>query len=311
MTRKVIYKPRSWRDYNKALIQRGSLFLWINEEILEHWRAPPIKQRGAPRRYSDLAIKTILELKFLFNLTLRAAQGLFESLFKLLGIDIPVPNYSTLSRRLRKLESELKTDNSNEAVSLAIDSSGLKVYGEGEWKVRIHGYSKRRTWRKFHLGIDINNQTIRAATVTTNDFKDSEVFEETISQITNPINDIIGDGAYDSKNCYDTCQAINANPIFPPREGAVIHQHGNSKAEPLARDQAVRDVRALGKKGWKEKSDYHRRSLAETAMFRFKKQFTAELKSRNFDNQANEVFIKCGILNQFAKIGLANSVPYW
>lgn len=308
MTRKVIYKPRSWHDYNKALIQRGSLSLWINEEILDHWGAPPIKQRGAPRKYSDLAIKTIFELKFLFNLTLRAAQGLFESLFKLLGIDIPVPNYSTLSRRLRRLESELKTDNSNEAVSLAIDSSGLKVYGEGEWKVRTHGYSKRRTWRKCHLGIDVNNQMIRAATVTTNDFKDSEVFEETVSQITNPINDIIGDGAYDSKNCYDACQSINATPIFPPREDAVIHQHGNSKAEPLARDQAVRDIRQLGKKAWKKNSGYHRRSLAETAMFRFKKQFTAELKSRNFDNQANEVFIKCGILNQFTTIGLANSV---
>ena len=228
----------------------------------------------------------------------------------MLGIDIPVPHYSTLSRRLRKLESDLKTDNTNEPISLAIDSSGLKVYGEGEWKVRAHGYSKRRTWRKFHLGIDVNSQTIRAVTVTTNDFKDSEVFEETISQITYPINDIMGDGAYDSKNCYDVCQAINANPIFPPRKGAVIHQHGNSKAEPLARDQIIRDIRQLGKKGWKEKSGYHRRSLAETTMFRFKKQFTAELKSRDFNNQANEVFLKCGILNQFATIGLANSVAY-
>ena len=302
--------PRSWHDYNKSLIQRGNLSVWITDELVEQWQAPQFKGRGAPNKYSELAIKTILELKFLFNLTLRAAQGLFQSLFSLLKIDLPVPHYSTLSRRLRKLESDLESDNTNEPISIAIDSSGLKVYGEGEWKLRAHGYSKRRTWRKFHLGIDVNSQTIRAVTVTTNDFKDSEVFEETISQITASINDIMGDGAYDSKNCYDVCQAINANPIFPPREGAVIHQHGNSKAEPLARDQAIRDIRQLGKKGWKEKSGYHRRSLAETTMFRFKKQFTAELKSRDFNNQANEVFLKCGILNQFAKFGLANSVAH-
>lgn len=147
-------------------------------------------------------------------------------------------------------------------------------------------------------------------TLTTNDFKDNEVFEETISQITAPISDIIGDGAYDSKNCYAACKKINATGIFPPREGAVIHQHGNFKKEPLPRDQAIRCIRDLGRKTWKQQVGYHRRSLVESAMFRFKKLFTAELKSRNFLNQANEVFIKCNILNQFNTIGLANSVAY-
>jgi hypothetical protein len=307
MTRTVIYKPRSWHDYNKSLIQRGNLCLWVDDELLGHWRAAQSERRGAPRKYSDLAIKSILKLKYLFNLTLRAAQGFIQSLFYLLKVELPVPSYSTLSRRLRQLEVELDTPESTSPISLAIDSSGLKVYGEGEWKVRIHGYSKRRTWRKFHLGIDVDKQMIHGVTVTTNDFKDNEVFEDTTSQVNAPIEDILGDGAYDSKNCYEACIRRKANPIFPPRKGAVIHQHGNYKKESLPRDQAVRDIRALGKKGWKEKVRYHRRSLAETAMFRFKKLFTAELNSRTFMNQAQEVFIKCNILNQFNGLGLANS----
>lgn len=221
---------------------------------------------------------------------------------------MPVPSYSTLSRRLRQVEIKLDVPDPTKPISLAIDSSGLKVYGEGEWKVRIHGHSKRRTWRKFHLGIDVNGQMIHAVTVTTNDFKDNEVFEDTISQVNSSIEDILGDGAYDSKNCYEACASRKANPIFPPRNGAVIRQHGNCKKESLPRDQTIRDIRVLGKKGWKEKVHYHRRSLAETAMFRFKKLFTPELKSRSFINQAKEVFIKCNILNQFSALGLANSV---
>lgn len=308
MTGKVKYKPRSWAEYNKSLIQRGSLSLWINEKILEHWCSTETGQRGSPKQYSDLAIKSLLELKYLFNLTLRATEGFIQSLFNLLDINLPVPSYTTLSRRLRQLDVQLNLPLQTEPIALAIDSSGLKVYGEGEWKVRTHGYSKRRTWRKFHLGVDVSDQIIRAVTVTSNDFKDNEVFDETISQIKGPISDILGDGAYDSKNCYSTCAKQNITPIFPPRDGAVIHQHGNCKKEPLPRDQAVRNIRVLGKKEWKKKVNYHRRSLAETAMYRFKKLFTSELKSRVFLNQAKEIFLKCNILNQFNGLGLARSV---
>ena len=210
----------------------------------------------------------------------------------MLNADLPIRSYSTLSRRLHQLTVELNSPELNQPSSFAIDSSGLKVYGEGEWKVRTHGYSKRRTWRKFHIAIDVNDQSIHGATLTTNDFKDNEVFEETISQITVPISDMIGDGAYDSKNCYTACKKINTTGIFPPKEGAVIHQHGHFKKEPLPRDRAIRCIRSSGRKIWKQQVVYHRRSLVESAMFRFKKLFTTELKSRNFLNQANEVFIK-------------------
>lgn len=309
MTGKVKYKPRSWSDYNKSLVQRGNLSLWIHDEVIEGWLVPQDHTRGAPRRYSDLAITAMLELKYLLNLTFRATQGFIQSLFELLNIDLPVPDYSTLSRRLRQLKVELNVPKPTESISIAIDSSGLKVYGEGEWKVRVHGHSKRRTWRKFHLGIDTTEQMIHGVTVTTNAFKDSEVFEETVSQVEAPIKEVLGDGAYDSQCCYEICSSRKINPIFPPRKGAVIHQHGNCKQIPKPRDQAIRDIRTLGRKGWKEKVKYHRRSLVETAMFRFKRLFSPSLKSRTFINQAKEVFIKCNILNRFNIMGLARTVP--
>lgn len=308
MVRKTRYKPRSWHDYNKSLIERGSIFLWLDKEVIDNWQAVQIGSRGAPRKYSDLAILAILKMRYLFNLTLRAAQGFISSIFGLLDIDLPVPHYTTISRRLCKLDLDFKLPSSDEPISIAIDSSGLKVYGEGEWKVRMHGYGCRRTWRKFHLAIDVDTQLIHGVTVTTNDFKDSEVFETTISQIECEIEDVIGDGAYDSKDCYQVCDVKNIKPIFPPRINAVIHQHGNIKKEPLCRDQAVRMIRAIGRNGWKNETKYHRRSLVETAIFRFKKLFTANLKSRKFINQAKEVFIKSKILNIFNNLGLPQSI---
>lgn len=309
MTRKVEYKPRSWAEYNKSLIERGRVSLWINDGVLKAWHTVKSKHRGAPRRYSDIAINAVLQLRYVFNLTLRATQGFCQSLFDMLGIKLSVPNYSTLSRRLaRYVMPQRSALSHDEDLCIAIDSTGLKVYGEGEWKVRIHGHTKRRTWRKLHIGVDVETQIIHAATVTTNDFKDNEVFEDMLSQIESPIATVLGDGAYDSADCYTVCKSRGIKPIFPPRKGAVLRQHGNCKQEPLARDLAIRGIRKIGKKHWKSEEGYHRRSIVETAMYRLKSQFTGSLRSRSFINQANELFIKCEILNDFARRGLANSV---
>lgn len=311
MARKLKYKPRSWSEYNKSLIERGSLSLWINENVLNNWIADSNDNEGAPQKYSDVAITAALQLKFMLNLTFRATQGFLISLFKNLGVNLPVPHYSTFSRRLKRLKINIGANSDGIPLELGIDSSGLKVYGEGEWKVRTHGKGKRRTWRKFHLGIDLKEQKIHAVTVTTNDFRDNEVFDDTIEQVQTVISEVVGDGAYDAENCYQTCATKGIKPIFPPRKGAVIHQHKNCKKTPLPRDEAVRIIHKRGRKYWKKSVNYHRRSLTETAMFRFKRAFSPELKSRNFINQAKEVFIKCAILNKFNEIGLAKSVACW
>ena len=147
---KQAYRLRNWKYYNAALVQRGSLTLWVSDEVITAWRNSEITGKpGRPRTYSDTAVLSMATLKEVYHLPLRATQGLMRSIMQLLGLDLPVMDYSQLSRRCALLEVVLPRHQNNEPLHMVVDSTGVKVFGEGEWKVRQHGYSKRRTWRKF------------------------------------------------------------------------------------------------------------------------------------------------------------------
>lgn len=291
-------KKINWSKYNRELIQRGSITFWIDEGALANWFHDGLGP-GFQKIYSDLAILSILILKERFQLTLRSAEGFATSIFSMLNLLLPIPSYSTLSRRAAQLSVEIRRlSKSKEAIHVVIDSTGLKVFGEGEWKVRQHGYSKRRTWRKLHLCVDEASGEILSSILTDNTFKDSEVFEELIEGADSDILQASADGAYDSSNCYDCCDQNNIQATIPPRSDAKIKQHGNIHEEPLQRDENLRLIRTIGKPAWRALSGYSRRSLSETAMYRFKIIFGDKLRSRNFDNQATESFIKCRLLNK-------------
>jgi hypothetical protein len=223
-------------------------------------------------------------------------------------LPINAPNYTTLCRRQRDLAVELPHTSKSGHIDIVVDSTGLKVYGEGEWKVRQHGYSKRRTWRKLHLGINPVSQIIEASVVTTNDFKDNEVFEDLLDQVEANVNQVCGDGAYDSENCYQAIEQQGAQATLPPRQDAKLKKHGNLKSTPHQRDENLRTIRKIGRKEWKRTSGYHKRSLAETGMFRIKCIFGGKLSARNFDNQATEALIKCRALNMMTSLGMPISV---
>lgn len=158
--------------------------------------------------------------------------------------------------------------------------------------------SKRRTWRKVHLAVDESNDQILSVVFSENSFKDSEVFVDLVEQIDANIEQTTGDGAYDDKTCYGWAETNGVNGAFPPRRGAKINQHGNDGAKPRQRDEHIRGMRAVGRKQWKKDANYHRRSIAETAMYRFKILTGDRLASRKFENQASEVFLRCKILNR-------------
>ncbi len=243
-------------------------------------------------------------VKAVYRVAGRQCQGFLESIFELMGFDLPVPEHSTLSRRIGKLSIDLPLLPNAGTRHVVVDSTGVKVYGEGEWKTRQHGISKRRTWRKLHLGVDEATGEILAAVVTTNDYHDGQVLGDILEQIEEEIEQVSTDGAYDHRHCYDEISQRGAKPVMPPRKDAVLWQHGNRQAPPHPRDENLRYIRKHGRKKWKRDTDYHRRSLAETTMFRFKAIFGGNLSSRKFDNQAAELFIKCAALNrmiQFAK----------
>jgi len=308
MSKKKRYRIRNWSQYNKGLVKRGSVTLWFDEDSINKWhKCSKKKGRGRPRKYANIAIQCMLTLKAVFNLPLRATQGLVESLIELLDLPIEAADYSTVCRRQKTLDIKLQKKNKERPFHGVFDSTGLKVFGEGEWKVRQHGYSKRRTWRKLHLGVDETSGEIIASVITTNDFGDGEVLADLLDQIKLPLSQVSGDGAYDSFENYDLLNKLGIKITIPPRENAKIHQHGNNKAPPLARDEIVRAVRKLGRAEWKRQSGYHRRSIAETTMFRFKQIFGDNLRAILFESQATEAFIKCNVLNKMTSLGMPES----
>lgn len=305
MKNKTQYRIKNWREYNQSLVNRGDLTLWIDDSALLNWHQNSLSgKRGASRTYSDRAIECMLLLKSVFKLPLRAVQGFAKSLLKLMSVDVKTPHYSTICRRQQNLSVALNARASKTPRDIVIDSTGLKVYGEGEWKVRKHGISKRRTWRKVHLAIDANSHDLLACVATTNDVGDAEVLDSLLEQIDGPVNSVAADGAYDTRKAYDLIRQRNAKALIPPRKGAKIWQHGNSKKERHNRDDNLRYARQHGMKKWKVDSGYHQRSLSETAMYRLKQLMGSELNSRTFSRQAVEIFMRCKAINIMTGLGM-------
>jgi len=305
---KARYRIKNWRDYNQALIDRGNITLWFSEEFIAQWyESQNTGKRGASNIYSDISIECMLMLKAVFKLPLRATQGFGQSLVKLMNARVEIPHFSTLSRRQGSLAISLQPQKTQGPRDIVVDSTGIKVYGEGEWKVRKHGVSKRRTWRKLHLAVDADNHDIVATVVTENDVGDCQVLPELLDQIEGELGSVAADGAYDTREAYEAIRKKKAKALVPPRKGAKIWRHGNTKGERHNRDENLRSVRKKGMKAWKNESGYHRRSLAETAMFRVKQLMGATLSSRSIDSQCVELLIRCAAINRMTALGMPES----
>jgi hypothetical protein len=258
MRKKTTYRIRNWQEYDIALRQRGSLTIWLSDEALQNWIAEEkTGQPGASPIYSDLAIETMAMLKALFHQTGRQTEGFLASVFELMGVDLPVPDHSTLSRRLGQLDVKLPVRDWQKARHVVVDSTGVKVYGEGEWKVRQHGKAKRRTWCKLHLCVDEKTGEIVVAGASTNNVSDAEMVPWMLEEVPGTIQQVSGDGSYDQRKCYDAINKRKARAAIPPRRGARIWQHGNTQAERHVRDENLRRIRQVGKKQWKRAALTH------------------------------------------------------
>jgi len=293
------YRTKNWSAYNAALKSRGSLSIWLDKEMA--WFAAGTGKRGRQPTYSDAAIQFCLSLKCLFGLPLRQSIGLVESLLKLSGLNWPVPDFSTVSRRQKELEVEIPYRGKTDVLHLLVDSTGVKMLGEGEWKTKKYGAERRRQWRKVNLGIDAETLQIRAIVVTTNEVGDSPVAAELLSQIPSheKLASFTSDGAYDTQDVHEACHYWGAIPIIPPRKGARLRK-GLAFAH---RHEAVRACKRLGRVIWKRRSGYHRRSLVETKMNCFKR-LGEKVMARTFERQVADLNIRASILNSFTELGL-------
>lgn len=302
---KTSYKVTNWKAYNESLVNRGDITLWFDEDVIDSWEhANDEVKVGAPFIYSDTAIECLLMLRELFRLPYRQTEGLGRSVVKLMQIDVPIPDFTSLAKRAAKLNVALDVAHRRGSIDIVVDSTGLKVFGEGEWKTRKHGASKRRTWRKLHLAVNPATHEIEAVVLTENSGHDADQVDALLEQSNAPINSLGGDGAYDQWKVYESLAKQKIQPIIPPRRNAKIKQHGNSSAATLPRDEAIREIRQVGRQQWKKDVGYHRRSLSETAMYRVKACLGKELKNRLLENQQAEARLRCKILNRFTHLGL-------
>ncbi len=302
------YRLRNWPDYNKALVRRGSLTLWVSADALAAWHEHERSgRRGCPRTYSEAAILTMATLAEVYGLPLRATRGLLLSVVEVLGLSLSVPCYTTLCRRRQSLAVALPRRERSGSLHLVVDSTGVKVYGEGEWKVRRYGWAKRRRWRKLHLGVDEATGEVLAAAVSANACGDGRALPTLLSQVEGVIGQVTGDGGYDDRQCYDAIRERGARAVIPPQKGARIWRHGNTKSERHDRDESLRCIRRHGRAKWKRESGYHRRSLAEVAVFRLKTVFGERASARSFAGQARQLLVRCAALNRMTHVGMPDS----
>lgn len=308
MTKKV-YRVRNWSEYNKGLVSRGSLCVWFNKNHIKS-----AEGEHGNQTYSNLLILCALTIKQLFNLPYRATAGFLGSLIQLNDLDIQTPNYSTLCRRAKTLKVDLGVKPTGKPRHILVDSTGVQVLGEGEWKRLKHGESRCQVWKKLHIALDANSLDIVALNVTDSVRLDGNYLPGLIEQIVDPIEQITGDGAYDKQNCYECALQRGAKPIFPPQHNAAVQRNKRKKNPALIpRDELIMRLNSsLNKeeelRSWKKENNYHRRSLVETNMSRMNFIFSDQMSARTPENQFTELAIRCRILNKMNKLGLPQSV---
>lgn len=306
------YRIRNWKEYNRSLVNRGSITFWFDEDAISKWHSVERTDKpGRPETYSDDAIQCGLLIKSVFRTALRALQGFLSSIIKLLGLNITCPHYSVFSRRAKGLKIPLRRMlKPGEKLHVVFDSTGIKVYGEGEWKVKKHGASKRRTWRKIHVGMCVDSGQVVISALTSNNIGDDEAMIHMMGALEGtPIGDVLGDGAYDTIDCREVVHDMGGRPIIPPDKNAKEHKRTHIPAL-LERNKAVRRMRELGAEGralWKKEVEYHRRSRVETLMFRFKTIFGDRLSARKDWTQATEISLKLDVLNRMTELGRPKS----
>jgi Transposase DDE domain len=301
------HKVTNWREYDASLRQRGSLTIWFSTEAIEGWRAASRTTRGGQPWYSPLAITTALTLRAVFRLALRQTEGLIGSILRLLGLDLPVPDHSTLSRRAETLEVP-RPQSSTAPVHLLVDSTGLKLCGAGEWLAEEHGTRRRRSWRKLHIGMDAGTGRIVAAVLTDKEADDGAQVGPLLGQIDGPVASFIADGAYDRDDVYGEVAARHPEVavIVPPRSSAVPSE--TAETAPTQRDRHLQSITEHSRMGWQKASGHNLRALAEAAVSRYKRVIGDTLCSQTDGRQATEVAIAVGVLNRMLELGRPESV---
>ena len=301
---KARYRIENWPLYDAALRDRGDLTVWVTPEALAAWHPPTTGHRGRSPTYSDVAIETGVMLRLAFGRPWRQTEGLLRSVARLLNLDIGIPDHTTLSRRSAAGSLALDLATVTGPVHVVIDSTGLKVYGAGEWHREKHGGRDRRTWRKLHLAVDPDSGAILACELTDKDEGDPTQVEPLLDQVTGDIASVTADGAYDGDPVYQAVaeRAPGADVIIPPR--ATAKPGPQADRAPTQRDRHIQIIGQRGRLSWQRATGYGRRCLVETAMFRYKTLIGRRLRARSLPGQIAEARMGCTVINRMTRLGM-------
>jgi IS5 family transposase len=296
---KTKYRVANWPAYERALVQRGDVTLWLAPEAIAGWEPSQSGTRGGQRKYSDVAIEAALTLRLLFHLPLRQTEGFVNSLFAMMSIDLSAPDHTTLSRRSQHLTARLRPVPTGQPLHLIIDSTGLSMVGEGEWAAAKHGGRGTRGWKKLHLGVDAAG-AIRAHALTEATVADATTALELLEAVDGGLASVTGDAAYDTVALYEAAGDRGATVVVPPTKAAKV---SGRRPRSNARDRTIRKVAQIGRRRWRKVSGYHRQARAENAFFRYKSIIGEALRARSTGGQVAETLLACNVLNQMTTLG--------
>jgi hypothetical protein len=312
-TNNNIKKIVNWGEYNKSLENRGNFSVLLNVAYLNSIPTRT-KKAGRPIEYTDAVVLFLAQIREFMRLPIRQTIGVARFILASAGLELQLPSRTTISRRLAtiKIPNYLNRINFASQIIFLPDSTGLKISGEGEWKVRKHGTDKRRKWVKVHLGVDHSTRAIISTCITDAKTDDGHKLPYLLDQVPSTLPDttqVIADGAYDKNSLYVDTGKRGVVLLTPPKKNSRWRgdiKDGEITSDPgwEQRNTYLKDCWHYGWDGWKERSGYHKRSLAETAMFRLKRTFGSRLKSRKLANQIAEVNIRVSLLNLFTSYGL-------
>ena len=299
------YRLQNWPEYEAGLQKRGDLTVWISDAALDAWRAPASGKPGGQRTYANMAIEAALTIRMVFRLPLRQTEGFLRSLVQLLEVDLPIPDHTTLSRRLTKLSDiqfrRLPTDR---PIHLLIDSTGLRIHVGQKQKP-----PRNRAWRKLHLAVHADTGEIVASDLTARRTHDCTQVPALLEQIDDPLASVSADGAYDTKAVYEAAhergEGRAVRVLIPPGRNAQLSP--KSSAALQERDRNIRSIRELGRREWHTHSGYSQRSMVENTMYRYKTIIGRSMRSRTFDGQQVEVQLASKILNTMTRLGMPGS----
>jgi len=301
---KTKYRVNNWAEYDRALVQRGDITLWISEDAIASWKPAPSGRRGAQRKYSDHAIQTALTLRLVFNLPLRQAEGFLRSLLSLMGVNLEAPDHTTLSRRSQSLNVDLHRVADNKSIHLIVDSTGLSIVGEGEWAAAKYGGRGKRAWKKLHIGVD-RTGVIVAQVLTAGSADDAKTALDLIDEIEDDIASLTADAAYDTIAIYGAGAARGAEVVVPPAKSSTRSRRRRSRSS--ARDRTIMRVKDIGRRRLKKESRYHHQARVENTFFRYKTIIGGRIRARHPLSQEAEVVMACSILNRMAGLGRPES----